>query len=58
MKISYKLDRNLSCEKICADIQKLISSSGDLSNRILIIDIVNIIDTDINLQPKLEHKTI
>lgn len=58
MKISYKLDRNLSCEKICAEIQKLVSSSGDLNNKILIIDIVDIIDTDINLQPKLEYKEI
>lgn len=55
---------NISCEKICGEIQKLINkyhseNPGMNSNSIMVIDIRPIIDSQGDLgPPKLEHKVI
>jgi hypothetical protein len=57
MKLAYKLDHQILCEKLCADIQKIIPKNENLTNKILIIDIVDITE-DISLQPKLTYKEL
>jgi hypothetical protein len=57
--ITIKLDKNLSCEKICAQIQLLINqtqASMNMANSLLVIDIKNIIDSDtVTEVPKLTY---
>lgn len=57
MKLAYKLDHQILCEKLCADIQKIISKSENPANKILVIDIVDITE-DISLQPKITYKEL
>lgn len=58
MKLCFNLKENLSCEKICYQIQKLINKQSNLNkdNSLLVIEIVNIqqdVDTFI---PRLDYK--
>lgn len=55
----YRLNKNLEAEKLIRDIQKLIQqqSSGDNSNKVLVVSISEIIDySGDNPIPKLEYK--
>lgn len=58
MPVCIKLDKELSCEYICHQIQKLISdylSSNTNKDILLHIDIKQITDA-VEVVPKLEHK--
>lgn len=55
----YRLNKNLEAEKLIRDIQKLIQqqSSGDNSNKVLVVSISEIIDhSGDNPILKLEYK--
>jgi uncharacterized alkaline shock family protein YloU len=60
MKLAYTLSQDISCEKVCKDIQKLIqtelNNQTDMTKKALIIDLVDVIYTDSEIIPKLEHK--
>lgn len=57
--IAIKLDKNISCENICLQIQLLINqaqASMNMNDSLLVIDIKNIIDTNIVTDvPKLTY---
>jgi hypothetical protein len=59
MKIAITLNKNIECEYICQQIQKLVSkfqqSGEDLSQSILVIDLVKITDGGDNHILKLEY---
>jgi hypothetical protein len=58
MKIAITLNKNIQCEQICAEIQKLVtklSSSQDISQSILVIDIIQITDGGDSHIPKIEY---
>lgn len=59
MSIILKLDREISCEYICARIQEMVSSytknNSDNQEILLYIDIKQIIDAE-QQNPKLEYK--
>lgn len=58
MKIAISLNKNIECDYICNQIQKIINkiqSSQDISNSVLVIDIVQIKDSDDNHIPKIEY---
>jgi hypothetical protein len=53
--LAYRLDKQISAEKIIQDIQKLISSRNkEIDSLVLVISLKNIIDT--NPIPKIEYK--
>ena len=58
--LNYKLDSSLSCEKICADIQKLINSkvnkTNDNNSYLLHINIKPITHITDDHILKIEHK--
>lgn len=60
MILSYSLSNDISCEKLCKDIGKVItklSKSGtDISSFQLVIDIRSVTDSETSLLPKLECK--
>lgn len=60
MKISYKLDKDLSCEQLCSQLQRMFKNlkdnNIDVSNQMLIISLVDIIESSDSLQLKIEHK--
>lgn len=60
MKISYKLDKDLSCEQLCAQLQRMFKNlkdnNIDVSNQMLIISLTDIIESSDSLQLKIEHK--
>lgn len=60
MIIGITLDKTISCENICKNIQNLVNSfqknNPDLSNSIMTISIKNISETQIPDVPKLEYK--
>ena len=59
MFISYNLNNNIACEKICHDIQKLVSkfqTENKINNSlVLVVGIKEVIDVDCT--PKLEYKS-
>jgi hypothetical protein len=55
--INYKLDQQISSEKLISEINKLISKeSGNLTDKILHITIKTITSSTNSLIPKLEYK--
>lgn len=58
MKIAISLNKNIQCEQICAEIQKLVTklaSSQDISSSVLVIDIIQTTDGGDSHIPKLEY---
>ncbi len=59
MKIAITLNKNIECEYICSQIQKLVTqyqqTSQDISGTVLVIDIVKVTDGGDNHIPKLEY---
>ena len=60
MPVCFSLNNELSCDKICAQIQKMINSYQQNNqineNSLLVIEIKQIIDSKDNLMPKLTHE--
>jgi hypothetical protein len=58
MKIYITLNKDIQCEHICQQVQKLVNnfqqSSQDISRAILVLDIIQTIDGGDNHIPKLE----
>lgn len=54
--LAISLSDNISCEYLCNSIQKLISKEKNLKDKLLVIDLKNIIDSNDSLLPKLEFK--
>lgn len=54
--IFLKITPELTCDKICHMINKLIAENTESHNKILIIDLKSISYDDDNLIPKLEFK--
>jgi hypothetical protein len=61
MLLSFSLNQDLSCEKLCVNIQQMISkyqAENSISNSlVLTIDIKQVVDSDCNLMLKLEDYT-
>ena len=61
MLLSFSLNQDLSCEKLCVNIQQMISkyqAENSISNSlVLTIDIKQVVDSDCNLMLKLEDHT-
>lgn len=59
MKFAINLDKNIQCEYICQQIQKLITKfqqdGGNLPESVLVIDIIQTIDGGDNHIPKIEY---
>ena len=59
MKIYITLNKEIQCEHICQQVQKLVNnfqqSSQDISRAILVLDIIETIDGGDNHIPKLEY---
>jgi len=59
MKIAITLNKNIECEYICKQVQKLVNkfqqSSQDISGAVLVLDIIQTIDGGDNHIPKLEY---
>jgi hypothetical protein len=59
MKIAITINKTIECEYICQQIEKLVTKfqqrGEDLSQSILVIDLVKIIDSGDNHIPKLEY---
>lgn len=60
MILSYSLGRDVSCEKLCKDVAKVVNKLSrlgtDMSTYQLVIDIKPITDSSDSLLPKLEFK--
>jgi hypothetical protein len=60
MKICYKLDKDLSCEQLCSQLQRMFKNlkdnNIDVSNKMLIITLTDIVESTDSLQLKIEHK--
>ena len=60
MHLAYCLNKDISCEKLCSDLQQLFQKfkekNIDMTNKVLTINLVDIVSTDNNLIPKLEYK--
>ena len=61
MKFAIRLNKNLDCEYICSQVQKLIidyqkSNNHDIADSVLSIDIIQLTDGGTNHIPKLEYK--
>ena len=60
MKIAINLNKDIQCEYICQQIQKLITKfqqgGGNLPESVLVIDIIQTLDGGDNHMPKLEYK--
>lgn len=61
MKFAIRLNKNLDCEYICNQIQKLIidyqkSNNHNIADSVLSIDIIQLTDGGTNHIPKLEYK--
>lgn len=61
--LTFRLDKNIECEKICQEIQKLIEKkrsevgSQDLSGSLVVISIKDSTDATSNYHiPKIEYK--
>lgn len=63
MKLCFSLSKNIACDKICAEIQNMITNLSntnqlDINKNLLVIDIVNIgQEVDDNL-PRIEYNNI
>ncbi len=59
MKVSITLNKDIQCEYICSQVQKLVTqfqkNSQDISRAVLVIDIVTITDSNDSLIPKIEY---
>lgn len=59
MKIAINLNKDIQCEYICQQIQKLITKfqqdGGNLPESVLIIDIIQTVDGGDNHIPKIEY---
>ena len=55
--IAFKINQELTCDKICHAIQKLLQS-GNHDEDILVIEIKHIIHTTNEMIPKLTHEII
>lgn len=56
-KVAISLSENISCEYICSSIQKLISKQKEQPiNKLLVIELREIVDSNESLLPKLEFK--
>jgi hypothetical protein len=59
MKIAINLNKDIQCEYICQQIQKLVTKfqqgGGNLPESVLVIDIIQILDGGDNHIPKLEY---
>jgi len=60
MKLSIRLNKQIDCNKLCQQIEKVISnfdpSPNDIQDCLIVIDIVKPIDESVNTIPKLEYK--
>jgi len=60
MKLSIRLNKQIDCNKLCQQIEKVISnfdpSPNDIQDCLVVIDIVKPIDESVNTIPKLEYK--
>lgn len=60
MKIGITLNKDIQCEYICQQIQKLVAKfqqdGGNLSESVLVIDIIKTIDGGDSHIPKIEYK--
>jgi hypothetical protein len=60
MSVCFSLNGELSCDKICSQIQKMINSYQQNNqineNSLLVIEIKQIIDSKDNLMPKLTYE--
>jgi|694.fasta_scaffold00036_156 hypothetical protein len=59
MKFAIALNKNIECEYICQQIQKLVTKfqqdGGNLPQSILVIDIIQTVDGGDNHIPKIEY---
>jgi hypothetical protein len=56
-KVAITLSNNISCEYICNSIQKLVAKHNqELSNKLLVIELKEISESEQNLLPRLEFK--
>lgn len=58
MKKAFVINKDLECEKICRVVGELLNQTNSLPDRILILEIRSIIDSNESLLPKLEDKTV
>lgn len=58
MKTAFVIDKDLECEKVCRVVGELLNKTNSLPNRILILEIRTITDSNESLLPKLEDKTV
>ena len=60
MKICYKLDKDISCEQLCSQLQRMFKNlkdnNIDVSKQMLTISLVDIVESTDSLQLKIEHK--
>lgn len=60
MKIAINLNKDIQCEYICQQIQKIVTKfqqgGGNLPESVLVIDIIQALDGGDNHIPKLEYK--
>lgn len=59
MRIAINLNKNIECEYICQQIQKLVTKfqqgGGNLPESVIVIDIIQTIDGGDNHIPKIEY---
>jgi hypothetical protein len=59
MKFAINLNKNIECEYICQQIQKLVTKfqqdGGNLPQSVLVIDIIQTVDGGDNHIPKIEY---
>jgi hypothetical protein len=59
MKFAITLNKNIECEYICQQIQKIVTkfqqSGGNLPESVLVIDIIQTVDGGDNHIPKIEY---
>jgi hypothetical protein len=60
MKYAITLNKEIQCESICKVVQKIVnkftSEGNDISQSVLVLDIITITESKDNLMPKLEYK--
>lgn len=58
--IAYRLDRDISCEEVCKQMQlmfqKLRNQEVDISNKVMTINIVDIVQSVDVTVPNIEYK--
>lgn len=63
MKLAITLNKDIQCEYICNKIQKLVNDvkqkeNIDLSNSMIVIDVVTVTQDDTSIIPKLTHEIL